>query len=89
MQNGNSNRTPESGCRDLQTTLINVGLMNIASPSSGLTEENFENLNNLSNELHLHTVVLSEHQLPSTDPIVCLPTWVGNAHIPRPPKKRQ
>ena len=93
MQIGNNNRTLKlkSWCRDVQTTLLNVGLnhlMNIASPSSGLTEEKFENLNNLSNVLHLHTVVLSEHQLSSTD----TPSYVSRhgweMHISRGPKKR-
>ena len=92
-QKGNNNRTLKlkSWCRDVQTTLLNVGLnhlMNIASPSSGLTEEKFENLNNLSNVLHLHTVVLSEHQLSSTD----TPSYVSRhgweMHISRGPKKR-
>jgi hypothetical protein len=89
MQKGNSTRTPESGCRDLQTTLINVGLMNIAAiPLQWPTEEKFENLNNLSNDLHLHAVVLSEHQLSSTD----TPSYVSRhgweMHISRGPKKR-
>jgi hypothetical protein len=87
-QKGKNNPTRNIGCRDAQTTLLNVGLMNIASPSSGLTEEKFEKLNNLSKVLHLHAVVLSEHQLSSTD----TPSYVSRhgweMHISRGPKKR-
>jgi hypothetical protein len=88
-QKGNNNRTLKSGGRDLQTTLLNVGLVNIASPSSGLTEEKFENLNNLSNELHLHAVVLSEHQLSSTDTPSYVSRHEWEMHISRGPKKKR
>ena len=42
-------------------TMIEVGLMNNASPSSGLTEEKFLNLMDYIISLKLHSVVLLDH----------------------------
>ena len=42
--------------------------MNIASPSSGLTEEKFENLTQYAEPLNPHAIVLTQHQLTSTEP---------------------
>jgi hypothetical protein len=44
-----------------------VGLLNIASPSSCLTEEKFMNLIDYDRPLNLHAIVILEHHLPSTD----------------------
>lgn len=66
-QQAKNKYNPEGSASDANMSLIKVGLMDIASPSGGLTEEKFKNLVNYSNSLQLHALILVEHQLSSTE----------------------
>ena len=67
---------------------FNIGLINIASPSSGLTEEKFENLTQYAESLNLHAIVLTEHQLTSTEPPAYVQSKGWSMQISLGPKKK-
>ena len=87
-QKGDRTNTSVRGGRNSTTTIINVGLLNIASPSSGLTEEKFMNLIDYARPLNLHAIVILEHHLPSTDTPAYVARQGWTMHITLGPPRR-